>query len=122
MKDTLIEGFKAGEGEVKLAERVDEVMTLAKRQRAETIARTELFGITNASHYMTLVENGIEWKEWLTAGDERVRDTHAAADRQRVHVNEPFIVGGEALQYPGDPAGSAENVVNCRCVVIPVVE
>ena len=29
-----------------------------------------------------------------------------------------FIVGGEALSYPGDPKGSADNVINCRCVVM----
>jgi len=31
-------------------------------------------------------------------------------------------VGGERLMYPGDPSGSAENVINCRCAVghIPV--
>lgn len=25
------------------------------------------------------------------------------------------------LAYPGDPAGSAENVINCRCAVLPVL-
>ena len=33
-------------------------------------------------------------------------------------MNEPFIVNGEPLMYAGDPAGSAANVVNCRCVVL----
>jgi hypothetical protein len=30
-------------------------------------------------------------------------------------MDQPFIVGGEALQFPGDPAGSPEMVINCRC-------
>jgi len=32
-------------------------------------------------------------------------------------MDEPFIIGGESLDYPGDPSGSAANVINCRCSV-----
>ncbi len=37
-------------------------------------------------------------------------------------MGQPFIVGGEQLQYPGDPAGSAWNVISCRCTQLPIVE
>ncbi len=60
-------------------------------------------------------------KQWLAASDERVRDSHADADGQEVEPDEPFVVNGEELMYPGDPAGSAENVINCRCTQVPVV-
>lgn len=30
-----------------------------------------------------------------------------------IPVDEPFIVGGEKLMYPRDPAGSAANTINC---------
>ncbi len=33
-------------------------------------------------------------------------------------MDEAFDVGGEQLMYPGDPAGSAGNICNCRCTVI----
>ena len=121
LKQSLIEGFLAGEGEKKLSDRVEHIMTLSKRQRAATIARTEVFRAVNESHYITFRDNGIQYKEWLTARDERVREAHAIADGQKVAMNEPFIVGGEKLMYPGDPSGSAGNVVNCRCVVLPVI-
>jgi len=121
LKESLTKGFLNGESETKLAERVNNVMTLAKRQRAATIARTETFSVVNQSHLETYKQNGIEWKEWLTAGDERVRVNHAAADGQIVRVNEPFYVGGEALMYPGDPSGSAENIINCRCTCLPSI-
>jgi len=26
------------------------------------------------------------------------------------------------LMYPLDPNGSAENVINCRCTIVPVIE
>ena len=59
-------------------------------------------------------------KEWISAGDGRVRDEkydHREADGQIVGVDEPFRVSGEALQHPCDPSGSAGNVIHCRCAV-----
>jgi hypothetical protein len=43
----------------------------------------------------------------------RRRSAHGEADGQRVPLDEPFYVGGENVQFPGD--GSAKNAVNCRC-------
>lgn len=59
-------------------------------------------------------------KVWWSRRDQdlRVRDAHVRAHGQVQPYGEPFAVGGEFLMYPGDPAGSAENIVNCRCVVI----
>jgi len=121
LKESLMEGFLAGESETDLAKRVNDVMSLAKRQRAATIARTETFSVVNQAHLETMRMNGIEWKEWLTAGDEKVRENHRAANGQIVRVDEYFIVGGEYLMYPGDPRGSAENVISCRCLNIPAI-
>tara|TARA_R110000796_G_scaffold62237_5_gene143622 strand:- start:2686 stop:3513 length:828 start_codon:yes stop_codon:yes gene_type:complete len=58
-------------------------------------------------------------KEWIASFDDRTRDTHAEADGQIVMQADPFLVGGEQLLYPGDPAGSSTNVINCRCSVAP---
>ena len=33
-------------------------------------------------------------------------------------MDEPFEVDGEQLMYPGDPAGSAGNIINCQCIEI----
>jgi hypothetical protein len=32
-----------------------------------------------------------------------------------VDLDDKFYVGGEAMFAPGDPQGSAANVINCRC-------
>lgn len=56
-------------------------------------------------------------KVWNTRGDDRVRQTHRAANRQRAPLGEPFTVGGAPLLYPGDPRGPAQEVMNCRCTV-----
>lgn len=39
------------------------------------------------------------------------------ADGQVVPANDPFIVGGEKLMFPGDNTGSPWNVYNCRCAM-----
>mgnify|MGYP001804312122 CR=1 FL=1 len=41
-------------------------------------------------------------------------------DGVRVGKDEDFDVQGEKLAYPGDPKGSAANVINCRCTVAVV--
>jgi hypothetical protein len=47
------------------------------------------------------------------------RPGHIAADGQAVDVDEAFVVEGEELMYPRDPSGSAENTINCHCVMGP---
>lgn len=56
-------------------------------------------------------------KEWVTVGDENVRDSHVLADSQTRDVSKPFLVEGQLLRYPGDTSlgASAANVLRCRC-------
>lgn len=56
-------------------------------------------------------------KRWEAVMDDKTRDAHAEADGQEVGLLEPFNVDGEELLYPGDPEGSPENIINCRCSV-----
>jgi hypothetical protein len=57
-------------------------------------------------------------KIWLSSGDDRTRETHAAANGQSVKLEGMFVVGEAELSYPGDPHGPAEEVINCRCTVV----
>jgi len=123
LKQQLIAGFQNGESIDEIAERVRDVFNFATESRSRRIARTEIIGATNAGIEDTFKESQVvEYKEWLTARDELVRDAHAAADGQAVKLNEVFDVGGEALKFPGDPDGSPENIVNCRCTLLPVLK
>lgn len=89
--------------------------------RAERVARTNVIACNNAAAQDVYTENGVEGHEWLATADDRTRDAHAEADGQVKPVHEPFDVGGEQLMYPGDPAGSADNDINCRCTELPVL-
>ena len=54
-------------------------------------------------------------KVWISAFAPNSRQEHMDADGQAVGLEEAFTVWGESLQYPGDPAGSAGNTINCFC-------
>ncbi len=62
----------------------------------------------------------IATKQWQTEEDDSVRPSHVTANQQTVPVDEPFIVGGEALSFPGDTSrgASLKNVIGCRCASV----
>lgn len=89
--------------------------------RAERIARTEVGKVRNLiMQEMYDDSDFVKGYKWLTAHDEQVRSAHAIADGQARRKGQKFDVGGETLARPGDPAGSPANIINCRCVLIPV--
>ena len=86
--------------------------------RANTIARTEVITAGRAGQYYADVQSGmVVGKKWMAANQERTREAHREADGQVVGLNEPFIVDGEELMFPGDSSrgASADNCINCRC-------
>jgi hypothetical protein len=90
--------------------------------RAMTIAATEIHASAMFAGHETLNElqneEGFEYyKAWVPAIDERTRAWHADMDsNQFIPLNQPFIVDGQEMMYPGDSNGGAANVINCRCV------
>ena len=120
-----------------MAARLQEMRPGYEWYKAERIARTEIVGANNAGSWQTMRQNEIEWKEWSTAEDERVRPAarkpgskppkghvfdHRAANGETVATDRPFVKTGEALMHPGAENGSAGNIIHCRCVVIPALE
>ena len=85
---------------------------------AERIARTETAAVQSQASHTVWSENGVQQKEWIAAGDDRTRDSHAEIDGEIVDMDEAFSNG---LQYPGDPGGDPGEVINCRCSFAPVV-
>jgi hypothetical protein len=54
-------------------------------------------------------------KRWIAVHDNRTRHAHLSADGQTVDASGFFTVGGEQMEFPGDPEASGANTINCRC-------
>jgi len=98
------------------------------RYRALRIARTEIVSASNHGSLTGAKSTGLNLnKVWISTKGNRTRHSHADKDLdgQVVGLHESFKVpiydgdkktnDTERLQHPGDPKGSAGNVINCRC-------
>lgn len=128
IRQVLEKGEKEGWGVDKMAYELEHSdLTL---QRARLIVRTETskaaFKGRDLAHKTTPYELTLEW---VSATDHRTRHSHYQMNGVKVNENERFSVprykkigkidvftGNDLMKGPGDPNGSAENVINCRCV------
>ena len=99
------------------------------RKRAATIAKTEVNAAANFANDAIDRENRVEglgdrFKRWVSTGDGRTRRHHAVMNGKQVLVDDAFKVryngNTYSMQRPGDSAGGAGNVINCRCTLIYV--
>lgn len=107
---------------------IDKLITRYKDKllqlRGETIGRTESIQALNRSNFeahMQAKDMGAmrgAMKEWDSAGDSRVRDSHRHMDGQKVGIDAPFVTPeGYQMMFPGDVSlgAPAKEVINCRC-------
>lgn len=95
------------------------------RNRARLIARTETVTASNRASYLAAAKTGLKMKkEWLSAGDKRVRPDHQAVNGSRIDMEDFFTVGDSKLLLPGSRvqenglSSPAKEICNCRCVVL----
>ena len=100
----------------KIKEAISDVGEVRKNQ-SMTIARTETGTISSSTRFQAFRIEGIEYTEWLTAGDEKVRDSHVIAGNSG-----PVEIGGNFpavnMRFPLDPKGLPGDIINCRCVAV----
>ena len=91
------------------------------KYQANRLVRTESTRAANfaveKSAKTLFSENDLS-KRWLAVMDGKERIWHRAANGQTVRLDQDFVVGGESMKRPGE--GSARNVINCRCRIIPI--
>lgn len=96
------------------------------KSRALTITRTEIGRVysTAAQERLTAANEYLPnlKKQWRRSGKLHSRMTHDLADGQVVNQDEKFQVGGEELEFPRDPKGSAKNTINCGCIMLPFMQ
>jgi hypothetical protein len=108
-----------------LAQEIADHMDEHAATRGRLIARTETAKVENWGEIEGYRQTEfVEKKGWLCAFVEDSREAHKKADAdyaEAIPLDEAFVVEGENLQYPGDPAGSAGNICNCLCTTFPEV-
>lgn len=91
----------------------------APLNRAKTIARTESHRIqltSTADAQQIAKDRGADVvKQWDATLDGKTRPSHQMVDGEIREIDEKFSNG---LMRPGDPAGGAAEVVNCRCAML----
>jgi HK97 family phage portal protein len=130
LRKKLIEEMSAsisdGDGLAAMTSRImevcDGVYDTMDKSRATLIARTESASTVNAGTYAVYDIEGVKQIEWLSVRDDRTREAHVDVDGQTVKIGDKFDVGGDMMEYPGDPSASAGNLCNCRCTIAGVFE
>jgi len=102
-------GFENGIRHEALAREIFEVAEMTER-RAALIARDQMAKMNSDFNRIRQTDLGIKQYEWQTAGDERVRDSHAENDGKIFNWDDP----------PAETGHPGENV-NCRCVALPLI-
>jgi hypothetical protein len=112
-------GLEEGEAPTVIARNIRTEVPNLGIARARAIARTETHSAQQAATRSFANEVDEEFplvKVWVSTEDDRTRPTHAEANGQQQPLDQPFQVGDALLQFPGDPSGPPEEVINCRCV------
>ena len=115
-------GVAEGLGVAQIASFVRDLVPGLSRYRSALIARTESHGAANYGADAAAKDTGLVlMKEWVAAADERTRPDHDNVSALPIPMDSLFQVGTDMLAYPGDPNGSPEQVINCRCAVAHIV-
>jgi len=101
------------------------VIDWAVNSRARTIAEHQTqFATTDGqlTGWRHAIRDGAKevQKQWVTAGDSLVRDSHIVMNGITVPIDKNFRVGIGSGPGPGR-IGVAEEDINCRCVLNPVL-
>ncbi len=124
LSSEITDALAGGESIGQISNRLSDLFDFSEKFRSTRIARTEIIGSANEGQLEAYTENGVKDKEWVTARDEKVRDSHKI-DGQNVGITDDFtLASGVKIQHPGDRKGNAPvgEIVNCRCTVNPVIK
>ena len=117
LRSRILRSVVEGEGIVSLARAIDEEFGQVIASNGLVIARTETGMLGNQVRDQVFRDEGYDEKEWSSAHDGHTRESHEALDGERKGMDERF---GNGLMYPMEPGGPPEEVIQCRCVALPV--
>lgn len=117
------DGYVNGEGVDEVSRSLTRRFDQLKTWEARRIARTETHNAHNLAVHNTYQEYGVEYTQWITIGDEKVRGRRKGDQADHYQLDGEIIpVGGtysNGLRYPGDTSGALVEYINCRCAQAP---
>lgn len=123
--ESLNRSYEQGLGIDDAAKELRQVFQGLRGYRLRLIARTEINSAQNEGAQRTMEEYGVQYKQWLTARDLRVRGNkptdkanHIKMHGEVVGIHERFSNG---LYIPGDRTGPIAEWINCRCWIRPFI-
>ncbi len=118
----LAKAYEEGTPVKEFAKMVAESFDNISKGRAYSISQTEMGNAINTGTFEGYRQAGADKKRWLATPDLKTRDSHyEVGNHPPIPINERFPVGGDLMLHPNDPAGSPENVINCRCALEPII-
>lgn len=98
-------------------QRIREYAEDGKLPEIQRVIETDMTRVFNEGTLATGNKAGAKMKTWLTMMDDRVRDTHSYLEGMTVPIDAEFYTfDGDHAAAPGGFM-SAENNVNCRCIL-----
>ena len=115
-----------GESIPQISKRLAETVGDSNYKAAVRNARTMTTSAENGGRqdaYKRAENMGIKMKRtWVATLDGRTRHAHRLLDGQTVDIDQPFVVDGEEIMFPGDPKAKPYLTWNCRCTTISQIE
>lgn len=115
-RNILKNGLREGKRYSQIAQDIVDKTDIESLGRATTIAATETHTSFMTTRHLNAEQGGFKEKLWLTSGDSSVRPSHQEYGSLG-YVKYDYLFGGTML-YPGDPNGSAGDVISCRCEIV----
>lgn len=132
VRDLVNGGMAAGEARSVVFRKLGESVPSMAEVRGLVISRTEAHAASQYASQLMAERSQIPLaKIWNTVLDDRTRSfgllgrqsefNHRTMHETKLPLQGKYLVprrtgGAEALLFPGDPSGSAGNVINCRCI------
>ena len=130
LSNMIDKSIKDGKDYRQISKDILTIKEITTKHRAMAIATTETHTAFNKGIFESIEQSDVEMetKEWMNAGDERVREgifDHVRAQGEIVGMDEYFILTGGELLFPGDSNSSGSdpaNIIRCRCIALYYTE
>lgn len=118
-------GIKNGQSFKQTGEKIQERIKEFSLNRSTLIANTETSRAHTYAQEKTMVENGIEKYQWISAADQRVAPLDASLHRKVFNFGETGEMNwkgkdGKTYVIPRSPRPVRDTHPRCRCIIVAV--